>query len=67
MRLAMEMEMVYARQNPFVDYGIDLDVMAAMEKGMRVSRLTNIPGDTSLKNDVQRLPQTLKEDTERAL
>ena len=68
MRLAMEMEMLYARDFPFVDYGIDLEVMAALEKGMRISRLTNVPNDTALKHsDVQRIPATLKEDTERAL
>lgn len=64
----MEMEMLYARDFPFIDYGIDLEVMAALEKGMRISRLTNVPNDTALKHsDVQRLPATLKEDTERAL
>ena len=67
MRLAMEWEMIYAREFPFVDYGIDLELMAANERGMRISRLTNIPNDTNLKNDVQRLPKTIKEDTERAL
>lgn len=46
MRMAMEMEMLYAREFPFVDYGIDLEVMAAMEKGVRISRLSNVPTDT---------------------
>jgi hypothetical protein len=34
MRLAMERELLYATDFPFVDYGIDLRLMADMEKGI---------------------------------
>ena len=40
MRMAMEMEMIYAREHPFVDYGIDLELMARAEKGIRVTKLS---------------------------
>ena len=40
-RLAMQMELIYARHFPFVDYGIDLDLMAEMDKGVRITRLSN--------------------------
>lgn len=59
--------MLYAREFPFVDYGIDLEVMAAMEKGVRITRLSNVPTDTDKTTGVQRLPKTIKEDTERVL
>lgn len=65
MRVAFEKEMLYARQFPFVDYGIDLQIMADMEKGVRLTKLSNVPTDTDLANKPQRLPKDLKEDTER--
>jgi len=46
MRMAMEEEMFYARDFPFVDYGIDLKLMADMEKGVRITKLSKIPADT---------------------
>ena len=68
MRLAMEAEMMYASEFPFVDYGIDLEVMAEMEKGVRITRLSNVPTDTALtKKGPERIPSDLKEDTERYL
>ena len=67
MRMAMEFEMLYAKEFPFVDYGIDLEVMAAMEKGIRITRLSNVPTDTDKAAKVQRTTKTLKEDTERYL
>lgn len=41
MRLAMELEALYASQYPFLNYGADLDVMAELEKGIKVERLTD--------------------------
>lgn len=46
MRLALEREAQYAADFPFVEYGIDLHVMAELEKGMKVERLTTTPYDT---------------------
>lgn len=46
MRLAYEREAHYAADFPFVEYGIDLHVMAELEKGMKVWRLTETPYDT---------------------
>ena len=43
MRMAFDMEMIYARDYPFVNYGIDLNLMAIAEKGMNVSRLKSMP------------------------
>lgn len=40
MRLALEREMIYAKEFPFVDYGVDLHIMAEFEKGIHVERLT---------------------------
>jgi len=34
LRLALEREVLYATEFPFVDYGIDLSVMSEMEKGI---------------------------------
>ena len=67
MRIAMEAEMIYAHTFPFMDYGIDLELMAEMEKGVRITRLSNVPTDTALAKGPQRIPSDLKEDTERYL
>ena len=67
MRLAMQMELLYARQFPFVDYGIDLDIMAEMDKGVRITKLSNVPTDTGKVNQPSRIPKDLKEDTKRYL
>ena len=63
----MEAEMIYAHTFPFMDYGIDLELMAEMEKGVRITRLSNVPTDTALAKGPQRIPSDLKEDTERYL
>ena len=52
MRLAYEMEMRYAAQFPFINYGIDLEQMSREEAGMKISKLTSKHADTSLNNDV---------------
>ena len=44
--MAFEREMLYAAKFPFVDYGIDLKLMAEREKGMQLTRLTSKPVDT---------------------
>ncbi len=36
MRLGLQLEMEYATYYPFVDYGIDLSVMAEREKGIEI-------------------------------
>ena len=46
MRLALEREAHYACDFPFVEYGIDLHVMAEIEKGLKVEKLTTTPYDT---------------------
>lgn len=51
MRLAMEAEYIYAAEFPFVNYGIDLEVMADEEKGIRMTRLTQKPADTAHTTD----------------
>ena len=68
MRVAMEMEMQYAAEFPFVNYGIDLNEMAANEKGLRITRLSQVPTDTDKANhEPMRIPKDIKEDTERYL
>ena len=52
MRLAYEMEMRYAAQFPFINYGIDLEQMSREEAGMKISKLTSKHADTSLNKDV---------------
>ena len=44
------MELLYARMFPFVDYGIDLDLMAELDKDIRITKLSNIPTDTGRVN-----------------
>jgi len=46
MRLAIEREAHYAADFPFVEYGVDLHVMAELEKGLKVERLSQTPYDT---------------------
>jgi len=51
MRMAMEMEYIYASTYPFVDYGIDLDQMADEERGVRLTRFSTSPTDTDKTTD----------------
>lgn len=46
LRISMEMEMIYAAEFPFMEYGIDLNEMAQMEQGVRITRLSKVPTDT---------------------
>jgi len=47
MRLALEREAMYAAQFPFIEYGLDLHVMAELEKGVKVSKLSTTEYDAS--------------------
>lgn len=67
MRLAFEQELMYASEFPFVDYGIDLELMSKLEKGMRLEKLSIKPTDTDKADSPRRITQDLKEDTERYL
>lgn len=45
MRAALETEVIYASDFPFIDYGVDLNLMAEMEKGVKLQRLANTETD----------------------
>ena len=47
MRLAIEREAMYASDFPFVEYGVDLHVMAELEKGIKVERLSRTEYDAN--------------------
>lgn len=49
MRLAMELEALYASDYPFINYGVDIATMAELEKGIRVERLTHYNVDSDCK------------------
>ena len=53
MRLAIEREMTYAMSFPFVDYGIDLELMAELEKGIRVEKIARSDIDTNPPKEVK--------------
>lgn len=57
MRLALEREAVYASEFPFIEYGQDLHVMSAIEKGAKVEFVTRSQYDTNP-------PAEMKEDLE---
>ena len=67
MRMSMDMEMQYASIHPFIDYGIDLQLMADMEKGLRVTKMSQVATDTDKANKPMRIPADIKEETERYL
>ena len=46
MRLALETEASYAAAYPFVEYGLDLGVMAELEKGVKISHISTIEWDS---------------------
>jgi len=45
MRVCLETEALYASEYPFVDYGCDLHIMAEMEKGVKLQKLTRTETD----------------------
>jgi len=47
MRLALEKETIYAQDFPFVEYGLDLQVMGELEKGVKVERLSTTQYDAN--------------------
>jgi len=47
MRLAMEREATYAGEYPFVEYGLDLHIMAEYEKGIKVVKLSATDYDSN--------------------
>jgi hypothetical protein len=60
MRLAFEREIMYAQKFPFIDYGADLNMMAAMEKGIEIRTVKRSGIDTDP-------PEHLKEKVEKFL
>lgn len=46
MRLALEREAIYASKFPFVEYGLDLNVMAELEKGVKMEYISRTDYDT---------------------
>ena len=52
MRMAIEREMLYASDFPFIEYGQDLAIMGEMEKGVKIERLTETEYDTKPHREV---------------
>ena len=46
MRLALEREAIYASHFPFVEYGLDLRLMAELEKGIKMEYISRTDYDT---------------------
>mmetsp|Transcript_6785 Transcript_6785/g.11410 ORF Transcript_6785/g.11410 Transcript_6785/m.11410 type:complete len:85 (+) Transcript_6785:966-1220(+) len=47
MRLALEREFIYARKYPFIEYGVDLQVMGKIENGQQAVIISKSPYDTN--------------------
>lgn len=45
LRASLETEVMYAMRFPFVDYGVDLNVMTELEKGVKLQRLATTESD----------------------
>ena len=45
MRLAIEREAMYGAKFPFIEYGVDLNVMAEFDKGIQVTKITTTEYD----------------------
>lgn len=58
--MALERELLYAQEFPFVDYGVDLRIMAEMEKGVRLQKIRRSGTDTQP-------PEALKKKIEESL
>jgi len=54
MRLALEREVFYAEEYPFVDYGSDLHVMAELEKGVKITRVAQTSTDAKLDDQTKK-------------
>lgn len=46
MRLALEREAIYASKFPFIEYGLDLNLMAQLEKGIKMEYISRTEEDT---------------------
>lgn len=53
MRLALEREASYAADFPFVEYGLDLHLMAELEKGVKVETISRTDYDANPPKEVQ--------------
>jgi len=49
LRVALETEVSYASEFPFVDYGADLATMSELEKGVRIEKLVRTDADAKMK------------------
>ncbi len=54
MRLALERELFYAQEFPFVDYGKDLHLMAEIEKGIKLVKVKGSDIDTNPPEQVRK-------------
>ena len=53
MRLALEREYMYAKEFPFVEYGLDLGIMGELEKGVKIESLSRTEYDSNPPADVK--------------
>ena len=53
-RLAIERELLYAQDFPFIDYGLDLNVMAEMEKGIKMTKIKRSDIDSNPPEEVKK-------------
>jgi len=60
MRLALEKEALYAAKFPFVDYGVDLNLMAELEQGIQLTKVYRTDTDA-------KLPEEKREETDEYL
>ena len=55
MRLAFEREMLYAAEFPFIDYGLDLRLMAELERGIKVAKIRRSNVDSNPPENVKKM------------
>ena len=48
LRAALELEISYATRWPFLDYGMDLNIMSELEKGVHIQKLADKEGDSKV-------------------
>lgn len=54
MRMALERELLYAQDFPFIDYGCDLRIMSEMEKGVQMAKIRRSDIDANPPESVKR-------------
>lgn len=54
LRASLELEVIYAQRYPFCDYGTDLNIMAELDKGVRITRLADTEGDSKVTEQEQK-------------